>query len=254
MPVPPTSLISRLFNIFATPGEVFEEMKASPVAFTNWLVPLAILCVAAIISTIAIFSQPAVVHQMREQQDKVFEQQIAKGKMSQQQADQIRAMAEKFSSPAFLMISGIMARVIGYTVWLFMAAMGVWIFATYVFKAPCDYLKAVEITAMCCMIDVVGVVIVTLLIIAKGSVQVSLTPVLFMTHFDPSNLNHALLSLLNVTTLWYLAVLSIGLQKLGNTTYGRAAACVYGVWAIISTGLVVAGVAMQKFAAQMQTG
>lgn len=45
-----TSLIARWLNVFVTPGEVFEEVKASPPASSNWLVPLLLSCLVLLIN------------------------------------------------------------------------------------------------------------------------------------------------------------------------------------------------------------
>ena len=42
-PPPAMSLVGRLLNVFATPGDVFQEVKAAPETAANWLVPALIL-------------------------------------------------------------------------------------------------------------------------------------------------------------------------------------------------------------------
>ncbi len=49
-PAPTTSLAGRLLNVFAAPGEVFEEVKATPPSVANWLVPVIIYAVVGAIS------------------------------------------------------------------------------------------------------------------------------------------------------------------------------------------------------------
>jgi hypothetical protein len=64
----PGSLVSRLFNVFATPGEVFEGVKAGPPVHANWWVPLLLSCVAGLVYVFVVFSQESVLRQVREQQ------------------------------------------------------------------------------------------------------------------------------------------------------------------------------------------
>ena len=112
LPAPASSLAARLTNIFVSPGDVFEEVKVSPPTANNWLVPVLLLAVIGVISTFVIFSQPAMMQQIREQQAKVFDQQVKAGKMTQSQADQAMAMAEKFSGPMMMKISGSIGAVV----------------------------------------------------------------------------------------------------------------------------------------------
>ena len=61
---PSTSLGARLFNVFATPGDVFEEVRQSKPCVGNWLLPMFLSCVIGVISVLVIFSQEAIQHQV----------------------------------------------------------------------------------------------------------------------------------------------------------------------------------------------
>src|SRR4051812_13913953 len=86
-PVPAMPLVSRLLNIFADPGEVFERVKSGPASAANWLVPALISTVVGIISAIVIFSQPGITQKMHEQQVQEIEKRVQAGLMKQADAD-----------------------------------------------------------------------------------------------------------------------------------------------------------------------
>lgn len=243
---PSMSLAGRMLNVFATPGDVFEEVKAQPAIVANWLVPLILSCVVGVIASVLIFSQPNVVQQFREQQDKAFDKKIEAGKMTKQQADQVRAVLEKFSGPKFMMISGSISVAIWTPAVLFLIGLVVWLIGTQLFNAQFTYLKAVEVVGLASVISILGTIVRTLLVVAKGNMMMAPSPVLFIQNFDPKNLTHALLSILNFATLWYLAVVSIALQKLGGTSFGKAAACIYGLWALIMIPVALLGAFLQS--------
>ena len=90
-----SSLVARLFNVFATPGDVFEEVRAAEPKTLNWLVPILICIAAGWIFVFTIFSQASILQQIREQQAKAFEQQVTAGKMTKAQAEQAEQMMEK---------------------------------------------------------------------------------------------------------------------------------------------------------------
>src|SRR5260221_6341536 len=99
-PAPPaTSLPARLLNVFAVPGDVFEEIKSSRPSVANWLVPMILMAIVGVISAIVMFSQPAIQQEVREQQSKAIEQRVKGGQMTRAQADQMEAMAEKYMTP-----------------------------------------------------------------------------------------------------------------------------------------------------------
>src|SRR5262245_34775974 len=83
-----SSLPARLMNVYAGPGEVFDEVKSAPVQHSNWLVPALIAIVIGWIGSWIVFSQPAIEQQLRDISAEAIEKQIEKGKMSGQQAEQ----------------------------------------------------------------------------------------------------------------------------------------------------------------------
>src|SRR6266567_4780149 len=106
-PVPPrTSLVARLLNVFAVPGDVFEEVKTSLFNPSNWLVPLCISVLVGAVSAVVIFSQPAIMQQMREQQAKALDDKVKAGKITQADADKVTAMTEKVMTPGVMKIAG----------------------------------------------------------------------------------------------------------------------------------------------------
>ena len=97
-PPPPTmSLGGRLFNVFATPGDVFQEVKTASNSTANWLVPALILILVSWVAAAVIFSQDSIKHQLSEITDQAIQKQVEKSHMSEQQAEQARAMGEKWA-------------------------------------------------------------------------------------------------------------------------------------------------------------
>src|SRR5437773_6976791 len=50
----PRSLLDKLLNIFVSPGEVFEEVIASPHRAVHWRLPVLLNCLAAIVLFLAV--------------------------------------------------------------------------------------------------------------------------------------------------------------------------------------------------------
>jgi hypothetical protein len=55
-PAEPSSLFGRLFNMFAAPGELFDELRQSKPAHSNWVVPLLLSMVVGVLFSIVVFS------------------------------------------------------------------------------------------------------------------------------------------------------------------------------------------------------
>lgn len=239
-PVPSgSSLGSRLTNVFVSPTEVFDEVKAGPPTPSNWIAPLVAATIVGIIYVMMIFSQPAVIQSMKEAQDKKFEdvqKRVTEGKMTQKQADDIRATADKFMTPSFLKVIGILGSVVGNLIGLFLTAAVVWLVGKSAFHANFAFMKSVEVAGLALMITVLGAIIKLLLNIIYGNTYMTAGPVLFLSHFDHTNKVHLLLAALSVTSLWYVAVLSAGLARLSGASFYKAAVLMFGLWAILTLG------------------
>jgi hypothetical protein len=69
-----------------------------------------------------------------------------------------------------------------------------------------------------------------LLILVMGNLFVSPSLMLLVKDFNPQNPAHSLLALVNVMTIWILAVRAIGLARLANVSIAKAALWVFGIW------------------------
>lgn len=241
-PAPPTtSLLSRLTNVFVAPGEVFDEVSASPHRTGNWLVPVLLSCLMGIVFSVVAFSQETIVHDLRAAQEKAVQDQVDAGKMSQAQADQAIQAMQRFMSPTVMMLFGSVASVFASFAWLFFLALCLWGVGLLVFKARFGYLKAAEVCGLAQMIGVLGALITMLLVLWKGNLQMTLGPALLIPEFDPSNKTHLLLAALNVMSLWEMAVLAIGLAKISGTSFLKSALWIFVPWVLFKLAVIFSG-------------
>lgn len=240
-PPPASSLTARLLNVYVAPTEVFDEIKPAPPVTVNWLTPLVLLIIAGIISVLVIFSQPGIIQNMRNASEKKMQENVAAGKMTQAQADQSNAMVEKIMSPTFFRAMGILGAVIVSPIVLLFNALIVWLLGNFAFHGSFSFSKAVETTGLVMMISVLGVIVNVLLKVIFANPGITLSPALLVSHFDPTNKVHLTLAALDVTGLWFLAVLSLGLARLSGARFWKAALWLfgisYGLWAMFALGL-----------------
>ena len=299
----PASLASKLMNVFAAPGDVFDEVTSAETRTKVWLVPVLLSCLVGIIYSVVVFSQDSIVHSIREAQEIAVQKQVAAGKITQQQADQAASVMEIFRSPAVLKTIGSVGAVVGSFAYIFLIALAIFLigakpseakrwprrigaafagcaaglmafqvtggqslvsrllvallavvaipivaFVVAVlidriepFGGSFSYMKAVEIAALSGMISVLGGVVSMLLAVLLGSLAMTPGPVLLVHDFDPADKIHALLSQLNLFTLWYIGVLSLGLAKLSRASFGKAATWLFAIWAVLVLALTLPG-------------
>ncbi len=230
------SLGARLFNVLATPGEVFEQIKETPVSAANWVTPALILIVVSWLGAWLVFSQDFVQQQLREITDRAVEKQVAKQHMSEQQAEQARMVAAKFGS--------IGTKITAYAAPVFMGllipfwwGLILWLIGTQALKAQFSYMKGVELAGLCAVIGVLDAIVRTLLIMITGNLFASASPALLIKEFDPQNPVHGVLAIFNLMTFWVLTVRAIGLARVSGVGVGKAAGWVFGVWLVL-TGLM----------------
>lgn len=237
-----TSVGSKLTNIFVQPGDVFDEVRQSPHNFLNWLVPTLISVGVGILFVWVVFSQDTIVQQMRDAQEKKFDEQVTAGKMTRQQADQAIQVTQRFMTPLLIKAFGSVGATVATFAWLFAIALPFWLVGRVVLKGEFGYLKAVEVVGLAGMITVLGTIVTMLIVVAMGSMAMNPGPVLLARDFDSANKLHRVLSALSLPMLWYLAVMATGLSRLTGKSWLVGAAWVFVPFVIIQGGLILLGI------------
>lgn len=240
-PVPTMSLAGKLMNIFAAPGDVFDEIKAAPPRAANWLIPVLIYAVVGVISVCILFAQPAIRQTIHDQQVKALDKQVQLGKMTQAQEDQALQVMEKFVGPTMLAVFGSVAMVTYSFVSIFVWALALWLLGRWLLKARFDYLKAVEVAGLATVILVLGLILSTLLAVILGRLYVGPSLALWVDDFDPTKRGHLLLGAANVVYFWHTGVLAIGLAKLSGKPATQAMLIVFGYWVLAELLLIAVG-------------
>lgn len=231
-----TSIWSRLLNVFAAPGEVFEEVKNSAPTVANWLLPTLILAFVGAISAFIIFSQPAIVQQIHEQQEKAFDQQVSAGKMTQAQADQVMAMTEKISK-----YFGAVGAVFGSFIRLFWWAFILWLLSLLFLKVKIPFLKVTEVVGLATMISVLGAIVTVLMTVIFGKLGVTPSLALAIGSFDPKNKIHLLLGAANIFSFWQIGVFACGLARLAGTPFTKTLLVITLYWIAFTLLLIFTG-------------
>ena len=244
-PHPPTmSLGGRMLNVFATPGDVFQEVRTASASTANWLVPAVILLLVSWTAGWLILSQDTIRHQLSDITDQAIQKQVERAHMSEQQAEQARAMGEKWAGISSR-IGIALVPVFGGFVSPFIWGLIVWLVGAKLLKGNFPYMKAVEVVGVANMVSVLEVIVRTLLIIGMGNLYAAPSLALLVKEFDPQNPVHSLLAVVNVMTLWILAVRAVGLARLSGASFAKAALWVFGIWAAYTGFLIGLGALAQ---------
>ena len=233
-----------MLNVFATPGDVFQEVRTASVSTANWLVPAVILLLVSWTAGWLILSQDTIKHQLSDITDQAIQKQVERAHMSEQQAEQAHAMGEKWAGISSK-IGFALVPVFGGFVSPFIWGLILWLVGAKLFKGNFPYMKAVEVVGLANMISVLDVIVRTLLIVGMGNLYAAPGLVLLVKEFDPQNPVHSLLAVVNVMTFWILAVRAIGLARLSGASFAKAALWVFGIWAAYTGFLIGLGALAQ---------
>ena len=235
--VEPMTFTEQITNLFASPGELFDNVRDTPSTASNWLVPLAIFIAVTIAMSQTIFHNPSLVGQYKDQVhqgiEKKLNESIQQGKMTPEQAEQAREMGEKFSDPSSPLAMGfqIGGIVIGTPIVLFLVALLYWLMGKTIIKAEQPYMKIVEVVGLTFFISTLESIVNTILVIGLDNIHAS--PGLglaVMNGFSLDNKLHVILSKINIFTIWGLAVTGIGLGHLFQRDTPKVLVLVFARW------------------------
>ena len=248
-PGPTMSLAGRMFNVFATPADVFSDIKGAKPNLWNWFAPALLLMIVAWVGAAVVFSQETIRHQLSEITSQAIEKQIERSHMPKEQAEQARAIGEKWGSIG-TKISAYAAPVVGGVAVPLLWGLIIWLAGTKSLKGNFPFLKGVEVAGLSAMISVLDTVIRTLLILVTGNLFAAPGLALLIKDYDPQNPVHAVMGVVNIMTIWLLSVRSIGLARVAGASFAGAAAWVFGIW-VSYTGLMLGfGFLMQRLFAR----
>lgn len=231
-PAPTTSLAARMFNVLATPGEVFAEVSAAKPSTANWLVPLLLTLVVGVVAVFVIYSQPAIIQQLHEQTLKTFDDQVKAGKMTRAQADQAEARAEKITGPTVLKFSGVLVVSVVVFARLFWWALVLWLLGRWFLKVGFSYQQALEVAGLALTLEILSGLVTMLLVVCLGKVT-TLSLALCAGNADPQGLLHLVLSTVDFFDLWLVGVMASGLARLANVKWSKALSLTFGYWLVM---------------------
>ncbi len=223
-PPEPSPLLDRLTNVITAPGEAFDDLKGRPVVAWNWVLPLLLSCLGGVLYCVMAFSQPGVMNSIRDVQEQALQKQVAAGKLPQDKADAAVDMMQHVTK-IFAPVGAVIASCAG----LFLMALAIWL-AAKLADSNLGYMKVVEICGLALVIDVPQKILRTWLVTWKENMLVTFSPTLFLQHPDLQNRTHVLLALIDPLDFWWLAVLSLGVSRVGSVRYRTAALMVFGIW------------------------
>lgn len=234
-PPPSSSLAGRLANVIAAPTEVFDDIRARDPETGNWLAPLILSILSTALFIFIGFSQPAVLQNMRDQQTAALAKKVADGKMTEKQATDAKAMMESMGGESFKYIA-VVGGMFTVPMFLFLGALVTWGIGVKAAGGDYGYNRALEITGLASVVNVVGVALTLPVVILRGDMSSGLSAAALFPSVPPNGALHVLLAALNPMMFWWMFILALGMARLGNKRLGPPLAWLLGIYGVITGG------------------
>ncbi len=218
----------KLVGVISEPGVTFEKTSKFPPRTGDWLIPLVLLIIFSVASQFILFSNAEIKYQFTQKQSEALQKAVNEGKVTQEQADK----QMQFMSGPMMRIVSTVSTVIFIPIMFFVISFILFLFSKFALKGDGTYSSVLSANGLSEYIVLIHIILSTVagMILGKLLQDVSVTSLLGM---DKSSLGGWLLSFVDVVTIWFMAVLSIGLAKMFKAqSTMKYFIMVFGLWFI----------------------
>jgi hypothetical protein len=227
----------KMIGIFTEPSATFEKTAKFPVKNVDWFLPVLILLVVVAITQILVLSNKEIYYQAQQKQmqqiEKTFDQMVAKGQMTREQADQqldkVRERMEQGRGPLGYVIQTLGIFIVGF-IYLFLVGLIYFLFAKFAFKGDGGYTSALVASGLVSYITIIQVVLAAILAMAFGRLLNGLS-IASLADIDKSTFVGFILGKIDPFSIWIYSIISIGLAKMFKSeSSAKYFVMVFAVW------------------------
>lgn len=235
IPEPPEEFTTTdaMVGVFTEPGETYESVSRNP-GKNYWVIITLIYICLNLISAFILNLDPEIMKNetrvVLEMMQENFDKQVKDGTMSQQQADEIMEQQRSFNNPdsAFSSIKLYIQNFIVPIIILLMLGT-LYFIGMKVLKSPISYANTLNVLGIAFMILGVKSIVEALLSVLTGSLS-TLSPALFLSLESTDYSIFSFFRLIDVFSIWFYIVVSIGLSKIGLVPFTKTSILVFGTW------------------------
>jgi hypothetical protein len=237
------SYTDKLVGVFSEPGNTFSKIAATGSKTSDWLFPLLAVIVAAILSNIIMMSNPVIKHSIMEKQmaqiEKNLDDAVKSGQMTEAQKEQqMEAIRDRMDQG---MAANLIFSIIGIVIFSFISFFVVsgvfFLLSKFLLKGSGAYKDAMSAYGLPMYIIVIQVIVMVILALVTDKFFSAVSLAEFMDS-DKSTIAGFLLSKVDIFSIWFYAIISIGFAKMFKSeNTGKYFIMVYGVW--IGFGLLM---------------
>jgi hypothetical protein len=233
----------KLVGVFSEPGNTFAKISVSGAKTTDWIIPILVVIVVAILSNIVMMSNPVIKLSIQEKQMAQFEKQmdeaVARGEMTEaQKEDQLDTIRERMEEG---MSANLIFSIIGIVIFTFISFFVVtgvfYLFTKFALKGTGTYKEAMSAYGLPQYVIVIQIIVMVIVALVMNKFFSSLSVGEFLD-VDKSTITGFILNKADVFSIWFYALVSIGYAKMFKSEdTGKYFALIFGIW--IGFGLLM---------------
>lgn len=228
----------KVVSLFTEPTQLFLTLSKHKPNSMDWVIPLVLLILLSIGVQFLIMNNPALKHQVVQEQmemvEKMFDDAVKQGRMTQEQADQqLDAAAERMDQQigAGLIITTVTIIIIALI--FFFAATGMYVLIVkFGLKGNGGYKEGLTAYGLPGYIMVIQLIITVILMLTMEDTKAG-TDACKILGYDVQQLTGYLLSYLDPIKIWFYTVVGIAFAKMFKSEKtGLYISTVLGVWVL----------------------
>ncbi len=218
-------------GIFTAPGETFETIANTPKK-NYWILPVLVAVVIGLISTF-LFMQDAeltskTMDKQKEKMREKFQESVQQGKMTQEDSD--KALESMNPSGMMFKVFAFGGSVVGPFIILLLLSV-FYLIALKIMKGQFDFTNILNVVGLAMLIGSIGSLIAVVISVLKGN-MVTIGPSLLFSEESVGQKIYTLLTKIDLFSIWFYAVIAIGLSKVGRVSIVKSSAVVFGLWIV----------------------
>ncbi len=233
---PELSHTDKLVGVFTEPGNTYSKMSKFEPKTSDWIIPLIVVILFAVLSNIFMMSNPtiknAIVEKQMAQFEKRFDEMVQKGQMTEQQKDQqMETIRDRMSqSGGIALIGTIVGIPIVFFIMFFLVSGVFYLFIKYALKGDGTYKSAMSAYGLAYYILVIQIIVVVILAFTMNRLFQGAN-VAELMNIDKSAFGGFLLSKLDIFSIWFYVVIGIGFAKMFKSpSTGKYVGTIIGIW------------------------
>ncbi|MGE5497963.1 MAG: YIP1 family protein [Syntrophothermus sp.] len=234
----------KFVGILTSPGKTFESMSKYPPRLIDWLLPVVVTVLFAIISNFIVMSNPNIKNDLLEKQisgaTAMIEKQVSSGALSREAADEqidkIREQMEMAQGIGGRIITAI-STVFGIFIIFFIVSGVYYFFSKTVLHGDGNFAAAMIGNGLPYYISIISIILMTIISMLTDRF-VAGTSLAAIMNSDTKTFLGFLLKKADIITIWSLAVTGIGLAKMFHSKdtkkYLITVFSIWIVWGLIT--------------------